>query len=239
MAREGAAVVIFSPVMEELHETKRIISEDGGQCMAVKADVSHAGDVQHVAEKTLSRFGRIDILMNNAGIVGPVALLYKVKEREWDRTVDINLKGAYLCSKSVVPQMISQKNGKIINVTSGLGNMVMSPFGVYSITKSGLIHMTRFLAAELKTHNIQVNGLDPGVVDTGMQEEIRSLGPEILGKKVFSEFLSMKNERRLSPPERPARLAVFLASPASDSLSGEIGTEQHYRKFGFKETHSE
>lgn len=118
----------------------------------------------------------------------------------------------------------------IINVTSGLGEMVMPLFGAYSITKAGLIHLTKIMAEELKEYNIRVNGLDPGVMDTRMQEYLRGLGPEILGEKAYRDFLAMKQMGRLKPPEKAARLALFLASEESDSINGEIGTETFYKK---------
>jgi 3-oxoacyl-[acyl-carrier protein] reductase len=172
--------------------------------------------------------------MNNAAIVGPLKSTFKIKEREWNQAMDINLKGVYLFSKAVIPHMIKQRRGKIINVISGLGEIVMPPFGAYSVAKAGLIHLTRFMAEELKDYDIQVNGLDPGIMDTRMQEEIRASGPEVLGMELYKQVLGWKKRGELKPPERVARLAVFLASGASDSFTGENGTETYYRKWGYR-----
>ena len=109
----------------------------------------------------------------------------------------------------------------------------MPLFGGFSIAKAGIIHLTKILAAELKAHKIQVNGLDPGVMDTRMQEELRNLGPEALGDKTYAEFSGLKEKGLLKPPERVAKLAVFLASGESDSITGENGTETHYTRFGY------
>jgi 3-oxoacyl-[acyl-carrier protein] reductase len=172
--------------------------------------------------------------MNNAAVIGPIRPLYAIDEGDWDSCMEINLKGYFLFSKAVIPHMINWGSGKIINVTSGLGVMAMPLFGVYSIAKAGVIHLTKILAEELRGYNIQVNGLDPGVMDTRMQEELRNLGPEVLGDETYAEFSGFKERGILKPPDRVARLAVFLASEESDSVTGENGTENHYMRFGYK-----
>ena len=109
----------------------------------------------------------------------------------------------------------------------------MAGFGLYSVTKAALNHYTRILAEELRMSNIQVNGLDPGVMDTRMQEEIREMGPKTLGRRRHEHFLEMKEKGSLKPPEEAAALAVFLASPASDEITGEIGSAEHFARFGY------
>jgi 3-oxoacyl-[acyl-carrier protein] reductase len=232
MAREGADLVIVSRTPAELEETAQIIMDLGGTVVTLEADVGQAADVRRAVETAVETFGSIDILMNNAAVVGPPKPLHEVEEQEWDRALAVNLRGAFLMSKAAVPHMIRQGSGKIINVTSGLGEMVMPPFGTYSVTKAGLIHLTRIMAEELKMFNIQVNGLDPSVMDTRMQENIRSFGPAVLGEDVFADFLAMKEREELLSPDRVARLAVFLATTVR--VTGENGTECHYRKFGYE-----
>jgi NAD(P)-dependent dehydrogenase (short-subunit alcohol dehydrogenase family) len=234
MAKEGASLVILSRTPSELRETAERIKAQGREVLSIRADVSKPGDIKKVVRRALSRFGAIDLLMNNAAIIGPLKPTFKIKEKEWDHALDINLRGAYLFSKAVIPHMIKQKRGKIINVISGLGEIVMPPFGAYSVAKAGLIHLTRFMAEELGDYNIQVNGLDPGIMDTRMQEEIRASGPEVLGAELYKQVLGWKERGELKPPEKVARLAVFLASAASDSFTGESGTETYYRKWGYR-----
>jgi 3-oxoacyl-[acyl-carrier protein] reductase len=235
MAKEGASLVILSRTPSELREAAKTIRNLDADVIYLKADVSNPLDIKRVVDRAIKHFGKIDILMNNAGIIGPVSPLFMIDQEEWDEVMDINLRGPYLLAKAVIPYMIRQSSGKIINVTSGLGEIVMPPFAAYSVTKAGLIHLTKIMAEELEYHNIQVNGLDPGVMDTKMQEEIRNLGPEILGEEIYSEFLSMKKRGVLKPPEKAARLAVFLASGESDSITGENGTGKSYKRFGYKE----
>lgn len=237
LAREGADLVIMSRTPRELEETATVIMEAGGTVVIQEGDAANPVDVRRVVETALASFEAIDILMNNAAMIGPVRSLHQVDPGEWEYAMAVNLTAPWLFAREVVPHMIRRKGGKIINVTSGLGEIVIPPFGVYAIAKAGLIHMTRYLAEELKVHNIQVNGLDPAVMDTRMQEEIRGFGPAVLGPDVFADFVSMKERGEFLLPEQVARLAVFLASEESGGVTGENGTESHYRRFGYKSPH--
>lgn len=234
LAQEGADLVIMSRSPRELEETAMIIMQAGGTVVIQEGDAANPLDVRRVVETTVATFETVDILMNNAAVIGPVRNLHQVEPDAWQYAMNVNLTAPWLFAREVAPHMIRQKRGKIINVTSGLGEIVISPFGVYAIAKAGLIQMTRYLAEELKIHNIQVNGLDPAVMDTRMQEEIRGFGPAILGPDVFADFADMKERKRLLQPEEVARLAVFLASEESDAVTGENGTESHYRGFGYR-----
>lgn len=234
MAREGASVVVLSRTPSELKEVTDIIASSGGKAVSVKADVSKPEDVKKSVELAASGFGGVDILMNNAGIIGPIKSLHEVDWAEWNEVMGVNLNGAYLFSGAAIPLMSQRGGGKIINVTSGLGAMVYPKFGAYSTAKAGLIHMTKIMASELSDHNIQVNGLDPGVMDTRMQEEVRSLGPEVLGQRIYQDFKGLQEEGLLRPPEEAGRLAVFLASSESDGITGENGTGEFYERLGYR-----
>jgi 3-oxoacyl-[acyl-carrier protein] reductase len=234
MARAGASVVILSRTITELKDTENEIMALGAKVIVQQADVSKPADIKKVIDKAISHFGRIDILMNNAAIIGPIKPIHGVKKEEWEAAMNTNLHAVFLFSTGVVPYMTKQGGGKIINVTSGLGEMVKPLFGVYSVAKAGVIHLTRIMAEELRDCNIKVNGLDPGVIDTRMQDELRNLGSSVLGEEVYIEFKSLKDKGYLSPPEKIARLAVFLASNESDSIIGENGTEDYYKQFGYK-----
>jgi len=234
MAKEGASLVILSRTPLELKETAKSIKTLGAEVIPITADVSKPKDIERVVDRTIKHFKKVDILMNNAAIIGPVSPVFMIDQKEWEEALNINLRGPYLFSKEVIPYMIKRGRGKIVNITSGLGEVVMPPFAAYSVSKAGLIHLTKIMAEELEYHNIQVNGLDPGVMATKMQEEIRNFGPDILGNEIYNEFVSMKERGILKPPEKIAPLAVFLASDESDQVTGENGTEKHYRRFGYK-----
>jgi len=230
MVREGASVGLIARTESELKETVHLAGE---RAIYHAGDISNPDDIAATVKKTLDAFGRIDILMNNAAVRGPVAPLHMVQPEDWDRTIAINLSGAYLFSRAVVPHMIAAGGGKIINVTSGLGEMVLPPLGVYSISKASLNHMTRIMAEELRGHNIQVNGLDPGAVDTRMQDDLRALGPSVLGHEVYDEFMALKESGYIETPEQAGRLAVFLASSETDAITGEIRNRTEYIRMGY------
>jgi 3-oxoacyl-[acyl-carrier protein] reductase len=234
MAHEGAAVVVLSRTPRELEEVAEAIASSGGRAVPVEADVSKPGNVKRAVGRAVSEFGGVDILMNNAGIVGPVKPLHEVDGAEWTEVMGINLGGAQLFSRAAVPLMSRRGAGKIINVTSGLGAMVYPGLGAYSISKAGLIHMTKIMASELSDRNIQVNGLDPGVMDTRMQEDIRGLGPEVLGRRIHEDFKGLQEEGLLKPPEEAGNLAVFLASSESEGITGENGTGEFYGSLGYR-----
>lgn len=230
---EGASVVILSRTPEDLAAAAEEIESAGGTVLAVRADVSVQEDIAEVTEETISVFGKIDILVNNAAVTGPPKIFSEVEPEEWDKTMGVNLKGVYMFSRAVVPQMSHQGSGKIVNVTSGLADIVMPPFGAYSVSKAGVNHLTRVMAEELRSANIQVNALDPGIMETSMQEWIRELGPEVLGEALYEQFVSFQLEGHLKKPNDIAKLALFLASSESDMISGEIGSEQDYASFGY------
>ena len=233
MAQEGAKVVVLSRTASEIAETEQLIQMEGREALSFVADIADCAEIERIVGETLAVFGRIDILMNNAAVIGPICRISEAPDEEWRRTMAVNLDAAFSFSRAVLPGMMKRRAGKIINVTSGLAEMVLPPFGAYSVSKAALNHFTRILADEVRQHNIQVFGLDPGIMDTRMQEQIRGMGPEVLGSEIYNEFVSFKEKGYLSPPEREAGLAVFLASASSKDLTGEIGTINHFTKLGY------
>lgn len=234
MAGEGAAVVVLSRTAAELAETAGAIEAQGHKVLSFVADVAKRSDIGHVITETITAFGRIDILMNNAAVTGPLKPFAEVPDDAWRKTMAVNLDAVFHLSRAVLPGMVRQNSGKIITVTSGLAQMVMPPLGVYSVSKAAINHFIRILAAETQPYNIQVNGLDPGIMDTRMQEEIRQMGPAVLGRELYQQFVDFKEKGLLDPPEKVAELAVFLASSEADTVSGEIGAANHFAAFGFR-----
>jgi NAD(P)-dependent dehydrogenase (short-subunit alcohol dehydrogenase family) len=234
LAEAGAKVAVASRTREELEDTVSIIADKGGQAIAIKADVSDPGDVKNLCRAVEMKFGPPSILVNNAGITGPVAWMKDISDPEFQRCMDINLIGAWLVSKACIPGMIKKRSGKIINMTSGLADFVIPRLGAYSISKSGLNALTKVLARELEQYNIKVYGMDPGSVDTRMHDDIRKLDMNVLGPDAYRVFWGLKKSGQLKQPSEVAKLAVFLASDQSDELSGEIGTEDHFMKWGYR-----
>jgi NAD(P)-dependent dehydrogenase (short-subunit alcohol dehydrogenase family) len=233
MAREGATVMIMSRTAEELREVVSLIRGSGGEGDFCEGDVSKPADVSGGIDKAVRDHGGLDILVNNAAVIGPARFLEDADEVAWQKTINTNLYGAYLCCRAAGLVMRARGSGKIINISSGLGQMAFPRFCAYAVSKAGEIQMTRSLAEEWRPMNIQVNAIDPGLMDTGFQEGARGLGPGVLGKDLHERFAEYKEKGLLKDPERVAPLAVYLASPSSDHLSGHFGTLDYYRRQGW------
>jgi 3-oxoacyl-[acyl-carrier protein] reductase len=214
-AAEGAKVVVNYVSGEG--DAKRVvdgIKGAGGDGMAVGADVSKTGEVKKLVDATLEHFGRVDILVNNAGIMITKSVL-DATEDDWDRTIAINLKGPYLCSKAVAPVMIEQKYGRIINMSSnsGLYHPSAMRFTEYVVSKAGLNGMTKAMALALGPH-ITVNAICPGWIKTDMVE---GTDPEV-EKRILQETALA----RWGKPDEIAGAALFLASKDADFITGEL-----------------
>jgi len=216
-AREGAKVVVaartrgqIDHVVEELRSMKR-------DAIAFPTDVSDERQVNLLVERTLEAYGTIDILVNNAGSRGPIGPFHKISLEDWERTLRNNLTATFLCTKAVLPVMMGKKEGKIINITTTLTPRPnLTP---YMVAKAGVTHFTKQLYRELKDFNIMVYAIHPGVMDTQMQEEIRSAGVEAIGTDMF---VRMKEEGMLRSPDEPAHFILLLASDAANAFTGEF-----------------
>jgi len=217
LAREGARLVIADMNLDDAGKVANSITSQGGQAIAVKIDVSKKADVDAMAARTVDKFGRIDILVNNAGIEGPPALLKDLPEAQWDRVLGINLKGTFLCCQAVLPAMMAQKKGKIINIASTAA-LRMTFFGSadYTVSKHGVSGLTQHLAWEVADFNINVNAVCPGGVVTPLMEQ-----------STTAEFRH-KLEGRLVPLGRFCTIeeigesVSFLASDRSDMITGQL-----------------
>jgi 3-oxoacyl-[acyl-carrier protein] reductase len=214
-AAEGARVVVnYVSGSSSAEKVVTSIVARGGDAIAVQADVSRRGDVAALITATLDRFGRIDILVNNAGIMVTKGVL-ETSEDDWDRTLDINLKGAYLCSKAVAPIMIRQEGGTIINMSSnsGLYHPSAMRFTEYVVSKAGLNGLTKALALALGPH-VSVNAICPGWIRTDMLE--------MIDEDVQQRILDETALRRWGTPDDIASSAVFLASAQASFITGEL-----------------
>jgi 3-oxoacyl-[acyl-carrier protein] reductase len=214
-ADEGAAVVINYVSREaEADAAVEGIVAAGGEAVALQADVSRGADVDLLVRSTLDRFGRIDILVNNAGVMVTKGVL-ETTEDDWDRTIDVNLKGAYLCSKAVAPIMIEQQTGTIINISSnsGLYHPSAMRFTEYVASKAGMNGLTKALALALGPY-VTVNAICPGWIRTDMMEDI---DPE-----VHERILAETALARWGTPEDVAASAAFLASADASFVTGEL-----------------
>jgi len=214
-AQEGAKVVInYNNNEAKASEVAKEIEKKGGHAICVKADVSIVADVKHLVNTTRDTFGRIDILVNNAGVMYPEDFL-ATSEEAWDRTIDVNLKGAYSCSKEVAPIMIKQKKGKIINISSnsGLYHPSSMRYVEYVTSKAGMNGMTKAMALRLGPY-ITVNAICPGYIQTEM---VAHNDPAT--EKMLLDETALK---RFGRPDEVANAAVFLASDEADFITGEL-----------------
>lgn len=233
IAKKGFAVAVASRTKEELDETVDTISDAGGKAMSFKADISDPGDVTNLVKAVELKFGQAEILVNNAAIVGPVKELKDVGVDEFDYCMGVNLKGMFLMARAVIPGMIRKRHGSIVNITSGLSEMVMARLGAHSISKAGVNHFTRILARELEPHGIRVNALDPGVMDTRMQKYLRSLGIIEAGPEIYRTFRELKNSGLLKDPSEAAKLVAYLATDESAGITGQVGTSDDFARLGY------
>ncbi|MCI0527537.1 MAG: SDR family oxidoreductase [Nitrospira sp.] len=205
--REGASIVVTARTTEAIEVVIDQIKQTGVDALAVTADLGVEADIQRIADETLKRFGRIDILVNNAGIIHPPINLVDFEAGMWRKVLDVNLTGAALLIKAVLPNMIQNRSGKIINISSIGGRKGGKGRSAYRVTKAGLISLTESVAAEVKPYGIDVNCVCPGGVDTeGYREAFGSRGRE--------------ENPKLMRPEEVAELVVFLASDASSAITG-------------------
>lgn len=214
LAKEGANIVInYNRSEEEAASLKEEIDSLGVESIIVRADVSKMEDAENLIKTAKSHFGKIDVLVNNAGIVKD-NLIMRMKEEDFDRVIDINLKGTFNCMKLIAPIMLKQKHGKIINISSIVGICGNAGQVNYSASKAGIIGMTKSLAKELGSRNIQVNAIAPGYICTDMTSS--------LGDNVKADMEKLIPLRKLGQPEDVANLVNFLASSESDYITGQV-----------------
>jgi NAD(P)-dependent dehydrogenase (short-subunit alcohol dehydrogenase family) len=212
-SEKGAVVVIVDVLEKEMEKVLGSIKKRKNKVLAIKADVSDKEQIQEVVQKTLKQFGTIDILINNAGIVGPSGPTIHLDEKDWDAVFQINLKSMFLFCKSVVPIMIKNKKGNIVNVASIAGKEASEQLCAYSASKAGVICFSKVLAKEIALNGIRVNSIAPSLVDT----EILSS----LSKKFLDKSLSKVPMKRLGRPEEVADSILFLASDKSSFITGQ------------------
>ncbi len=214
MAREGALVIVnYNGSAARAEETVKEITESGGQAEAVQCNVSDYAAVEEMVKYVIGKYKRLDVLVNNAGITKD-NLLMKMGEEDFDAVIGINLKGAFNCTKHVSRQMLKQKGGRIINISSVSGVMGNAGQANYCASKAGVIGLTKSVARELGSRGITVNAIAPGFIDTEMTEV---LSEDV--KKAMGEQIPLK---RFGRTEDVAEAAVFLASDRAAYITGQV-----------------
>ncbi len=212
-AEEGAMVAVFDVSLKGAEDTAQQIGKAGGNSLALRVDVSRAEEVKAAVEEVLSRFGKIDILVNNAGITRQCKVA-NMTDEVWHSVVEVNLTGVFVCCRAVIPQMKQRKYGKIVSIASILAHRGAPYYAHYGATKAGVVAFTQGLAMELGRHNINVNAIGPGIIDTPMA-----------AGDVEAEFrkslISRIPLRRIGTPRDIADAAVFLCSDEASYITGQ------------------
>lgn len=164
--REGAKLAICARTGSEIEEVAKEIRALGAECLAVVCDVSLEESVAKAVQEVQEKFGKIDVLINNVGVMTRPAPLAELEVRKWDYTISVNLRGPFLVTRAVLPLMMRQRSGSIINLSSSIGRGAYANFAAYAASKWGIEGLTQTLAAELRSHNIRVNTVDPGTIAT-------------------------------------------------------------------------
>ena len=222
-AREGASVVISDILLDVAQELAEKLTRNGTRVLAVKTDVSKKSDANDLAAATMKEFGKIDILVNAAGIIRDT-MLVDIEEEEWDQVLDINVKGIYLIIRAVVPHMIATRQGKIVNISSRSGKDAQAGLSHYGASKFAIIGITQSLAKELAPNDINVNAVCPGIVRTDMWERIldaRSARTGVPREEIWAGMIETIPLKRPQVPEDMANMVLFLCSDIARNITGE------------------
>ncbi len=219
LAKVGAAVTLISRSETALKSVAKEVRQLGGTALVFKADTSDPDACQKAVAKTLKRFNKLDALVNNAGIVEPIAPLVQTDPERWHYNIAVNLLGPFYLTRAAISELRKQ-NGRIINVSSGAATTVIENASAYCAAKAALNHFTRVVAAE--ESELTVLSMRPGVVDTQMQKIIRREGPNFMPAEQYAYYQGLKERGELEPPEVPARSIGWLALNAPHEWSGDF-----------------
>ena len=218
LAKVGVKIVVTARTKHELEQTVELIQSSGGQAIAIPGDVSEPSTVEQIAKITEKKFGTADILINNAGITGPVTNEWDADPSDWWRTMEINMRGTYLMTREILPSMISRNRGRIINLTSAVVLKTYPYFTSYTVSKAAIIYYTQNLAGQVKDQGISVVAYHPGGPETEMSRHLAESSE--VHDSVREIFKKMYENDANTPMEIPVQDVLMMASGQSDPLTG-------------------
>ena len=213
-AKRGAKVVLSDWLADE--DTEKTIHENGGDAIFIKCDVSNEEDVKNLVAKTIKHYGRLDYAFNNAGIEGTPSPVTDCTNDNWDKTININLKGVWFCMKYQIPEMLNVGGGSIVNNASIAGLVGFGGVPAYVASKHGVVGLTKNAALDYAKQNIRVNAVCPGIIQTPMIDRFTGEDP-----KVLEQLVADKPMGRVGKPEEIAETVVFLCSSAASFITGQ------------------
>ena len=212
---DNAKVIVADVDTQGGNETVNMIKEAGGEAVFINTDVSRASEVEALITKAVETYGRLDCAHNNAGIEGNIALTVDCTEENWDRIVNINLKGVWLCMRYEIPQMLEHGGGAIVNTSSVLGLVGIRGQPAYVASKHGVVGLTKTAALEYARRSIRINAVCPGIIRTPMVERIIGTHPEL-----EAPMMSLEPVGRMGEPEDVAEAVIWLCSDAASFVTG-------------------
>lgn len=221
LARDGVKVIVASRTPQQLQDVTNQIQTDGLEARAVVADVSDPTQVTSLMDDVQSQEGHIDILVNAAGVYGPIGNSHEVDSDEWMQAIRINVFGTYLCCRAVLPLMLAQRWGRIINFSGGGATAPLPRFSAYAVSKAAVVRLTETMAEESRDSGVCINAIAPGMVDTQLQDEVLKAGDR--AGELASRIRALRETGEGgTAPELAAGLVVFLASDRAAQITGKL-----------------
>jgi 3-oxoacyl-[acyl-carrier protein] reductase len=224
-ARSGAQVLVVARTESEVQSVAQEIRDLGLQAASLAADVATSGGAERAVSECIKVWGRIDILVTSAGVLGPVGMAWETDEAEWEQAVRVNLLGTYFCARAALRRMCPRRSGVIITLSGGGASGPRPNFSAYAASKAAVVRLTETLADEAQPYGVRVNAIAPGMVETRMLDELEAAGDRAGQER--ETVRRVRSEGKTASPESAAELAVFLASDAARNLTGKLVSAVH------------
>lgn len=221
----GANIMICARNTAELVATRAELATqlpDNQRVLAHPCDVSDMEQVNQLVETAISEFGQVHILVTNAGVYGPMGAIETVDWQAWTKAIEINLYGTIMPARAIIPHFKQYGYGKIVNLSGGGATSPLPNISAYAASKAAVVRMTETLAGELQDHNITVNAVAPGALNTSLQDELLDAGASVVGEKLYNKIKQVRQGSAAAPMEKGTALCVFLGSAASDHITGRL-----------------